>query len=619
VESNPSIRDPSRKEGVDKKVLLGFGIFLAVITVCGIIALYSTHLLYLNVEPPVASQLQKHYRLAMTAGLLATVLGLGVLAVGFDLLRRKWSERQRAIDQLETSEARYRRLFETAQDAILILDVASGKIIDANPFIENMLGYTHEELLGKELWQLGVPAEADSNRAVFRQVQQQGSLRHADLPLVTKAGDLLDVEFVSNVYALDAQKIIQCNIRDISQRKHLEQELRQRAEQLTEADRRKNEFLALLAHELRNPLAPIRNSVQILRQKCPLNEETHWAQDVIERQIQQMTRMVDDLLDVSRITRGKIKLQKEHFELSQAVTRALEMAQPFLDARKHHLDVSMPMEPVYLVADLPRLAQVLANLLNNAAKYTEEGGQIWLSAHRQGQELVLKVRDTGIGIPPEYLPKVFDLFSQEDQSLERTHSGLGIGLTLVRNLVKMHGGSIQAYSAGPGRGSEFVVHLPCSTDTPPPPRPAPRAPDRAARFVPRHILVVDDNIDGARSLAYLLTEEGHHVVVAHDGLAALDEARRNPPEVVLLDIGLPRLNGLEVARKLRHELGLRQALLIAMTGYGQETDRRRSREAGFDAHLVKPLELSVLTGLIDRTGLSAESWAEPCEASAKAR
>jgi CheY-like chemotaxis protein len=324
-----------------------------------------------------------------------------------------------------------------------------------------------------------------------------------------------------------------------------------------------------------------------------------------------MTRMVDDLLDVSRITRGKIKLQKEHFELSQAVRRALEMAQPSIDARKHHLHVALPAEPVYLLADLPRLAQVLANLLTNAAKYTEEGGQIWLNAERQGQELVLKVRDTGIGIPSDYLPKVFDLFSQEDQSLERTHSGLGIGLTLVRNLVKMHGGSIHAYSAGPGQGSEFVIHLPCSIDTPPPPRPAPRPPGSAGCFVPRCILVVDDNVDGARSLAYLLTEEGHRVAVAHDGLAALDEARRNPPEVVLLDIGLPRLNGLEVARKLRQELGLRQALLIAMTGYGQETDRRRSREAGFDAHLVKPLELGVLTTLIDRAAAPADAWTEP--------
>jgi signal transduction histidine kinase len=369
-------------------------------------------------------------------------------------------------------------------------------------------------------------------------------------------------------------------------------------QRLRDEAQHKNEFLAMLAHELRNPLAPIRNAVQWLRLRCPTDKETRWAQDVIDRQLQHLARLVDDLLDISRITRGAIQLRKEPVDIDTIVARAVELAQPLIDARRHDLTVSLLGEPALLDADPARLSQALANVLNNAAKYTDPGGKMWLTFDRQGNDLVMSVRDTGMGIPPEFLPRVFDLFMQEDQSLERTQGGLGIGLSLVRSLVELHGGTIQAFSAGPGQGSEFVMRLPVLIQAAPKnpvrrrdSRPNPSAP-------PCRILIVDDNADSAESLALLLRHVGHEVETAYDGLDALAAAQARPPKVALLDIALPRLNGLEVARRMRSELGLSQALLVAMTGYGQVEDQLRSREAGFNAHLVKPVDLEALNQLL---------------------
>jgi signal transduction histidine kinase len=369
-------------------------------------------------------------------------------------------------------------------------------------------------------------------------------------------------------------------------------------QRLRDEAQRKNEFLAMLAHELRNPLAPIRNAVQWLRLRCPTDKETRWAQDVIDRQVQHLTRLVDDLLDVSRINRGAIQLRKEAVDIDTIVARAVELAQPLIDARKHDLTVSLLSEPALLEADPARLSQALANVLNNAAKYTNEGGKIWLTFERDGNDLVVSVRDTGVGIPAELVPQVFDLFMQEDQSLERTQGGLGIGLTLVRTLVQLHGGTIQVFSAGPGQGSEFVMRLPVLMQTTPTKSGTKRETRSKPPAPPRRILIVDDNADSAGSLALLLRHAGHQVETAHDGLAALTAAKAQSPEVVLLDIALPRLNGLEVARRLRGELGLSQALLVATTGYGQMEDQLRSREAGFNAHLVKPVDLEALAELL---------------------
>jgi signal transduction histidine kinase/CheY-like chemotaxis protein len=371
-------------------------------------------------------------------------------------------------------------------------------------------------------------------------------------------------------------------------------------EALRQADRRKDEFLAMLAHELRNPLAPMRNALEIIRLRGPerrLAVRASW--DMVERQVEHLSRLVDDLLDVARITRGKINLEKEPVALAEVVRRAVETSRPLIEGRRHRLEVRLPDEPLHVIGDLTRLAQVLLNLLNNAAKYTEEGGQITLTVERAAADpgaVVLRVRDTGVGIPPEVLPKVFDLFTQASRTLDRAQGGLGIGLTLVRRLVEMHGGSVRASSAGPGKGSEFVVRLPLFFG----PLPAPAHGNGSGEHpaAGHRILVVDDNRDSASSLAVLLRLSGHEVVTAHDGAAALEKAEHFRPQLALLDIGLPGMDGYELARRLRQLPGLRQVRLAALTGYGSEEDRRRSRAAGFDHHLVKPVEREALLVLL---------------------
>ncbi len=380
------------------------------------------------------------------------------------------------------------------------------------------------------------------------------------------------------------------------ERKTLEAELRVRAEELAEADRRKDEFLAMLAHELRNPLAPVRNAVQILQAMRGDDPVVARLTEMLSRQVRHMAHMVDDLLDVSRITRGKVDLRKEHVLLADAVARAVEVARPLIDGRRHELSVSVPADPILLDADPTRLTQILGNLLNNAAKYTEDGGHIWISAIRFGSDVVIRVRDTGIGLAPEMISRVFDLFTQANRTLDRSQGGLGIGLTLVRSLVEMHGGTVSAESEGMGRGSEFVVRLPALADhTNESEVQKTRTPAVAAS---RRLLIVDDNVDSAESMAELLALVGHEVRIAHDGPAALREAEAHKPDVILLDIGLPRMNGYEVVRRIREDLDLQNATLIAMTGYGQDEDRRKTHEAGFDHHLVKPVSLEQVSRIL---------------------
>jgi signal transduction histidine kinase len=374
----------------------------------------------------------------------------------------------------------------------------------------------------------------------------------------------------------------------------LRDQLRQRTQDLSEANRRKDEFLAMLAHELRNPLAPIRNAVQVVRLLAQNDANLRWAGEVVERQVRHMTRLVDDLLDASRFASGKITLQKEPTELAAVVARAVEAARPNIEGRRQELSVTLLPQRLHVEADPIRLAQVVSNLLNNAAKYTPEGGRIWLAVQREGDEAVLSVRDTGIGIPDEMLSRIFDLFTQVDRTLDRAQGGLGIGLTLVKSLVELHGGSVQAFSKGPNTGSEFVVRLPLLPDTQPPQPARGEGNSQAAPSLPRRILVVDDNVDAAESLGKWLEHTGHEVRISHDGDAALEMARTYQPEVVLLDIGLPRMDGYEVARRLREEPATEHALLVALTGWGQAEDRRRSREAGFDHHLTKPADPETL-------------------------
>jgi len=370
---------------------------------------------------------------------------------------------------------------------------------------------------------------------------------------------------------------------------------------IQENDRRKNEFLAMLAHELRNPLAPIRNAVQILRMLDLKDPELLWANDIISRQVEQMVRLVDDLLDISRITGGKIQLRKEPIDVTAAVTRAVETSRPLIDARKHELLVSVPDTPLKVVADVVRLSQVLANLLNNSAKYTKEGGKICLEVSRREDEAVFHVRDNGIGISAEMLSSIFDLFTQLDRSLDRSQGGLGIGLTLVRQLVEMHGGTVQASSAGEDQGSEFTIRLPALPEVSHQATADDCAPEESRLSAPRRVLIVDDNPDVANSLARLLRMQSHEVKTAEHGQAALALLPHFRPETVLLDIGLPGMDGYEVAQAIRKHPDGESLILVALTGYGQDEDRRRSQEAGFDHHLVKPVELASLLALIAMT------------------
>ena len=371
--------------------------------------------------------------------------------------------------------------------------------------------------------------------------------------------------------------------------------LAQATQALKETDRLKDEFLAMLAHELRNPLAPIRNAIEIMRRVPGLQPQVVGVRDVIDRQTQHLTRLVDDLLDVSRITRGRINLSREPIAVQVIVNRAIETVQPLITSQQHELVVEMPEPALEVEGDLTRLTQVLGNLLHNAAKYTDPGGRIVLSVRRIGHEVQFCVRDTGIGIDPELMPRLFTLFTQIDRSTHRTQGGLGIGLALVRRLVEMHGGCVTARSAGPKCGSEFAVTLPlrpasaCGIET----QDATQTGQEEERRL-RRILLVDDNEDALQTLSAMLEGDGHVVYTAVNGTDALEIAARSRPDVALLDIGMPSLDGYDVARQIRNEAWGKEMVLIALTGWGQPEDRRRTAAAGFDAHLVKPLEPSAL-------------------------
>lgn len=367
---------------------------------------------------------------------------------------------------------------------------------------------------------------------------------------------------------------------------------------LKDADRSKNEFLATLAHELRNPLAPIRSAAEILHAKSPDIPEAQWALDVIDRQVTQMTRLIDDLLDIGRIASNKLELRKERVELGDVLKGAIETSRPLLDASGHDFEATLPSEPIHLDADPTRLAQVVSNLLNNAARYTERGGRIRLSAECRGDEAVIRVGDTGIGIPPEMLSRIFEMFTQADRSVDRSQGGLGVGLTLARRLVELHGGTIEARSQGSGTGSEFVVRLPAvARSIEEKPRPGQRSNVLDFSSALR-VLVVDDNEDSAAGLGILLEMTGNEVRTAHDGVEALGAAESFRPDVVLLDIGLPKMDGYDVARTIRRQPWGERTVLIAVTGWGEASDRQRSAEAGFDHHLVKPVDIGGLMQLL---------------------
>ena len=513
------------------------------------------------------------------------------------------TDRRRAEAALEHSEVRYRRLFQMAKDGILILDADTGKVIDANPFMTTLLGYSHEEFLDKELWEIGLFRDMEESRTAYRELKDKGYVRYEHLPLESSSGQRVEVEFVSNVYAENNHHVAQCNIRDITERRRLQRMIQEQAVALADLDRRKDEFLAMLSHELRNPLAPILNAALLLRMHSNRNRLQgienpilQQSASIIERQVTQLAKIVDELLEVSRISTGRVQLHQEPIALGIVAENAVATVRSLIDQRKHALAVSLPMEAIWVHADAVRLEQVVVNLLTNAAKYTDKGGEIWLTIQQEGEEAVLRVRDTGVGIAPEVLPRIFELFTQAEQSLDRAQGGLGIGLALVARLVEMHGGTVAASSVL-GEGSEFVLRLPVVSA--PSSRASSSATETAQPASPSlRVLVVDDNVDTVTTLALLVKESGHDVRTAYDGSAVLETALDYRPNVVLLDIGLPGLNGLEVAKQIRKQPSLKDAVLIAMTGYGGVSDAQRSFDAEFDHHLVKPGDFGKLLQIL---------------------
>jgi PAS domain S-box-containing protein len=495
-------------------------------------------------------------------------------------------ERRRAEEALRKSEERFRYLAETIPSMVWTSS-PDGNITYVNQRWLDYCGLTREQ--NRQHWAELVLHPDDRERCVQTWSEALREGREYEIEVRNRRHDGVYRWFITRAVPLrDASGHIVSwfgNTTDIHDQKEMQDRLR-------EADRRKDEFLATLSHEIRNPLAPIQHAVQIMR----LSGESDPVHQILDRQLKQLVRLVDDLLDISRLTRGRIVLRKEPVELAVVVDSAMETSRPLVQAAGHRVTLTMPPEPILVDADPVRLAQILTNLINNAAKYTDPGGKIDVSAERQGNEAVIRVRDTGIGIGPEMLPRIFDMFTQAHVGDGRTQGGLGIGLFLVKNLVRAHGGSIWVHSAGPGQGTEFAVRLPLVTAEAPAPRPV--AEDgNGARPAPQ-ILVVDDNRDVARSLGMLLELIGARVELVHDGPAALAALRRRSPDAVLLDLGMPEMDGFEVARRIRAEADWNDVVLVALTGWSQESDAERSREAGCDYHLIKPVKLEALETLL---------------------
>ncbi len=621
---------------------------------------------------------------------------------------------------LRLSELQYRRVFEAAKDGILILNADTGAVEDANPFMSELLGYTHDQFVGRRLWEIGLFKDIEQSKTAFRELQEKGYIRYEDLPLQDKNGVHREVEFVSNVYEVGDRKAIQCNIRDITERKlaerqlahfsaivnasqdaiigkdvefvvtswnagaerlygytaeeaigqsiailqpgdrpdelpslmakvthgestdnlhttrhrkdgalidvsltlspikdrsgqiigvstiarditnavRMEQQLQEQAKQLANEARLKDEFLAMLAHELRNPLAPIRNGIDALRILPPNEEQAKQILDMMEEQASNLVRLIDDLLDVSRITQGKMELRRQRVALPKIITNAIQTAEPLIQAKGHELTVMPAGERLYAHADPARLTQVVANLLNNAAKYTPKGGKISLSTERIGDDVAIRVRDNGLGIASDVMPGIFGMFVQADSSLHRSQGGLGIGLTLVKSLVELHGGAVEATSDGLGQGSQFTVRIPILQSSDAVPEEANAAPDETRSFLPHRILIVDDVQPAAKIVAVILRSMGQQVRTAASGAEALAMIEQEQPDLILSDISMPEMTGYELAQAIRRRLEWNGIYLVAVTGYGQERDRKLTREAGFNSHVVKPISKENLERLL---------------------
>ena len=483
---------------------------------------------------------------------------------------------------------------ETARDYAIFLVDPTGQVASWNVGAERILGYTEAEILGQPLTLFfttedraaGIPERELAGARAHGRASDDRWHQRKDGSRFWCSGMLMAVGKEQG----SLRGFVKV-MRDLTERKQMEDQLRARAEELQEADRRKNEFLAMLSHELRNPLAPLLSALYVLRGHCPADDPVvEQARSIIERQILNLKRLIDDLLDVSRMALNRIPIHVEPVDLTLITARAAEDVRPMMVERGQELTVTTDPGPIVLMADAVRLEQAVANLLTNAAKFTGEAGHIWLTTHREADQAVVRIRDNGIGMPPELLARAFDLFIQAEQGLDRARGGLGIGLTLARNLIQLHGGTIEAQSAGPGQGSEFIVRLPLAATEAgwPAESPAPGDPPPASRA---RVLIVDDNADAARSLGLLLKQTGYEVDLAYDGPTGLKRVRTHQPDVVVLDIGLPLMDGYEVARAVRSETAIP---LIALTGYGPDEETSTL----FDRYLVKPVDPGELVKIL---------------------
>ncbi|HXQ69354.1 MAG TPA: PAS domain S-box protein [Pyrinomonadaceae bacterium] len=527
----------------------------------------------------------------------------GCVLIFRDVTAQRLNERERA-KQLITARL-LASIVESSNDAIISKSL-EGIIQSWNAAAERLFGFTAEEAVGKHISIVIPPERIAEEDQIIASMKAGKRIEHYETERVRSDGELIVVSLTISPIKDDAGNVVGASkiVRDIAERKRLEDSLRVLAADLSENDRRKNEFLATLAHELRNPLAPMTNMLEVLKRSDDNADVLKRAYETIERQLGQMVRLVDDLLDLNRITHDRLELRRSEVELSSVIQQAVEVARPHIDAAGHHLSVELPDEPIYLNADRTRLAQVFGNLLNNSSKYTRPEGSISLQAKRTGDEVVVTVKDNGAGIPADKLDSIFDMFMQVDRTAERSQGGLGIGLTLVKRLVEMHGGSIEPRSAGEGMGSEFVVRLPVLSE---PTIAAGSESDVAREPVQRRILIVDDNRDSADSLAMLLEITNNQTYLAHDGMEALAAIEKHCPDVVLLDIGLPKLDGHEVCRRVREQPWGKHIVIIALTGWGQEDDRRKSQEAGFNGHLVKPIDYERLLELLNELTSGSET------------
>ena len=524
----------------------------------------------------------------------------GCVLVFRDITQRRQEEQRRA-----EGEARVRSVMDHVADGILTFD-EDGAIETFNPAAERLFGYKAEEILGKNV-KLLLPDPFHSARRTYggngeAQIIDAGQ----EVEGRCKDGSTFPFEASVSEFSLGSRRYFTGIVRDITHRKRIERQMYEMMIELKEGDRRKDEFLAMLAHELRGPLTPLRNGLELLTRSDGNPDLLRQVRSSTQRQLGQLVRLVNDLLDVSRITRNKLDLRREPIEIALVVQQAIDQCALHAESTRQRINVALPSQPIYVDADPARLAQVFSNILHNACKYSEPGGSIEVIAALQDEQVVVKFKDTGIGIPSNKLKSIFELFMQVDRTLERSQSGLGIGLSLVKRLVEMHGGSVEAFSKGLGHGSEFVVRLPVvaqghgvltAESTTEPAGPS------------RRILIVDDNTDSAASLAMLLQLSNHETYTAHDGLEALKAAERLQPDVVLLDVGLPKLNGYEVCRRIRQQPWAKNIIIVAVTGWGQSEDQQKSKEAGFDAHMVKPADYAALMQLFS-SHLSVRDQAE---------